>query len=149
MDGSRRTRKASADLSIFRRRGVFSSILQWRTFILVNPAICGVHALSFPVWIFLCKPPFKRRADYTVNKLHLLDIKRRSLGLAVIRYTDKTDFTESHGRNSKNPCFVRVVREIRVQGDDAFFTHESRRFFELLKTQSNICISQSSFVGRR
>lgn len=53
MDGSRQTRKASADLSIFRRRGVFSSILQWRTFILVNPALRGAHALSFPFWIFL------------------------------------------------------------------------------------------------
>ena len=49
MDGSWQTRKASADLSIFRRRsGVFGSILQWRTFILVNLARRGVHALSFP-----------------------------------------------------------------------------------------------------
>lgn len=52
MDGLWRTRKASADLSIFlprlEKRSV-SSILQWRTFILVNSdASVKVHALSFP-----------------------------------------------------------------------------------------------------
>jgi hypothetical protein len=29
-------------------RGAFSSISQWRTLFLVNPAMRGVHALSFP-----------------------------------------------------------------------------------------------------
>lgn len=60
MGGSWQTRKASADLSIFpiRRSSwakarietakLVNSISQWRTFILVNPASCGVHALSFP-----------------------------------------------------------------------------------------------------
>lgn len=69
MGGSWQTRKASADLSIFpaSRSGgeeprsetckLGSSISQWRTFILVNLAFCGVHALSFPFY-FSCLPPF-------------------------------------------------------------------------------------------
>jgi len=31
-----------------------------------------------------------------------------SLGFAVILYTDFTDYTESHGKPQKNPCFFRV-----------------------------------------
>ncbi len=70
MGGSWRTRKASADLSIFPKCGscwvkarietcnLVNSISQWRTFILVNPASCGVHALSFPLFKVTNFAPF-------------------------------------------------------------------------------------------
>ncbi len=79
MGGSWQTRKASADLSIFsmglieqgnariKISPMGSSISQWRTFILVNPARCGVHALSFPI-LFVLVPPFQNNGqDYTVK----------------------------------------------------------------------------------
>jgi hypothetical protein len=39
----------------------------------------------------------------------------RLFGICVILYTDDTDFTDSHGKSSKNPCFSVSVRVIRVQ----------------------------------
>lgn len=47
-------------------KGVLNSISQWRTLILVNPALRGVHALSFP-FKNVAAPPFGNGQDYTVK----------------------------------------------------------------------------------
>ena len=49
----------------------------------------------------------ERIVDFKDNPVHSLKFLG-SLGFAVILYTDFTDYTESHGKPQKNPCFFRV-----------------------------------------
>ena len=49
-----------------------------------------------------------------LDLLHSLDCTG-SPGVAVILYTDWTDFTEAHGKIFKKSVIIRVIRVIRVQ----------------------------------
>jgi hypothetical protein len=55
--------------------------------------------------------------DYTALKgiLRARDVFPGSLGVAVIRYTDCADLTDTRGFSLKKSVFVRVIRRIRVQ----------------------------------